>query len=182
MKKSRWIVAGCIYSCIVWLLFPLKADACSCVPTGPPRQEMAESDAVFSGKVIRISEESMQKRVIFHVDSVWKGIETSEVMVVTHSQEPACGYPFVEGERYLVYARVHDQGEWTTSICSRTKLYSSAKDDLQELGTGKPPSKHPEPDPVHEAGKVLLWCIYLILAAAVVNFLRHWLHREKRER
>lgn len=182
MKKTLWIVvAGCVFSLIVSLFLPSAANACSCVPTGTPRQELAESDAVFSGKVIGVSEESLQKRVILHVDSVWKGVEKSQVLVETHSQEPACGYPFAEGKRYLVYARVNDQGEFTTTICSRTKLYSSAGEDLQALGKGNPPVQQGKPEvPTHEAGKILLWCIFLIFAAAVAHFLKHWLHNEKR--
>jgi LPXTG-motif cell wall-anchored protein len=50
--------------------------------------------------------------------------------------DPAtCGYPFEEGETYLVYA--HSDGTpLTTSLYHRTQALERAEEDLDVLGTG----------------------------------------------
>jgi hypothetical protein len=43
--------------------------------------------------------------VTFDVESIEKGQVGRETELTTHSDSPACGYPFTEGHRYRVYAR-----------------------------------------------------------------------------
>jgi hypothetical protein len=50
--------------------------------------------------------------------------------------DSGCGYPFVEKERYLVYAAEKDL---SVSLCGETKLLSEAGADLEALGNGEKP-------------------------------------------
>ena len=73
-------------------------------------------------------------RVEFAAVTVFRGIQGSTVSVVTAGSGPACGYEFKQGERYLVYANRKTGGmELATSICSRTRPFAQAGDDLQFL-------------------------------------------------
>ncbi|WP_277813381.1 hypothetical protein [Geobacillus sp. CAMR5420] len=124
--------------------------ACSCVPPRSPSEEFTKSDAVFSGKVVRIYEttrkepeirERVPKRaVVFSVNRTWKGVNETHVVVYTGFHEADCGYPFEVGKEYLVYA--YDDTDWVTGICSLTKPLSLAKPDIEAFGKGKPPTQH----------------------------------------
>jgi hypothetical protein len=104
---------------------------------------MEQSAAVFTGKVVRI--ERSEKRTglfteveaVFEVEGVWKGVEKSTVSVFTSSHSAACGYGFMTGEKYLVYASDNGEGQLVTTICSRTKQTKEAEADFGELGPAK---------------------------------------------
>lgn len=131
---------------ILFLLLDVGvARACSCMPPPPAAQALTQSDAVFSGRVIKIKrvksrnsqDEPLQEmEVVLEVNSSWKGAERKRVTVFTASQSAACGYSFRKGVTYLVYAN-DSQGKLVASICSRTKRLKDARDDLGELGSGK---------------------------------------------
>jgi hypothetical protein len=83
--------------------------------------------------------------VRFSVVTAWRGVDTREVTVSTHRSSAMCGYPFQEGEEYLVYAR---GGEGlTVSLCSRTAPLADAGEDLAALGAGEPGSALAPPEP-----------------------------------
>jgi hypothetical protein len=112
------------------------ANACSCLPPGPPEEEMAKSDAVFSGRVASIVKDSFGYVVTFEVERAWKGVEAETLKVRTARDSAACGYAFSEREKYLVYAYRDDDGSFGTGICGRTALLSEAGADLEALGPG----------------------------------------------
>lgn len=64
------------------------------------------------------------------MEKAWKGITQESVTVSTSSNSGLCGYNFKMGESYLVYT----YGEYSTSICSRTRQASGADEDLLALG------------------------------------------------
>ncbi|HXG67737.1 MAG TPA: hypothetical protein VNO70_21725 [Blastocatellia bacterium] len=117
--------------------------ACSCVPPGKPSEEMKESAAVFSGKVVEIRRNQRtddffaRVEAVIEVERVWKGVEKTTVSVFTSSDSAACGYGFKEGETYLVYASGDKEGRLLTTICTRTRRMKDAGEDLKELGPGK---------------------------------------------
>jgi hypothetical protein len=130
---------------------PYRAYACSCLPPRPPLESMANSDAVFSGKVVRIDSEDAvimssadPVNVVFEVSRVWKGDEKGAIALSTARDSASCGYDFVVGEEYLVYANISDTG-LTTGLCSRTMPLSSAGEDLAVLGEGTIPVPLSEP-------------------------------------
>ena len=129
-----------------------STTACSCGRPAPPCQAYGEASAVFVGSVTDASVVSVEQEVYalgkgrdrieykekvfrFSLEQVYKGVEGSQTQVQTGAALGGdCGYPFKNGERYLVYAyRDSKTGLLHTSICSRTAAVSKASDDLDFL-------------------------------------------------
>lgn len=123
---------------------PSVTYACSCVVPAEPLEALESSSAVFTGKVVdkkepkgTIISSADPVKVTFEVDSSWKGIKGNKVTLSTALSSASCGFEFVEGESYIVYAYANDEddsGKLEASLCSRTKLLASASEDLKELG------------------------------------------------
>lgn len=134
---------------IVVLLASPTANACSCAGNGPPCESYGMASAVFAGTVIgeRLSERPKKgertkideidwvpRAVKFSVEQAYSGVTGTEVEVFTGRGGGDCGYGFQVGQRYLVYAYQY-QDKLSTSICTRTRLFSQATEDLAFLGT-----------------------------------------------
>ena len=115
------------------------ALACTCAQPASVQEGLSQSDAVFLGLVERFELKGSGRLATFRVHTVWKGPEASRVRVSTGGGDGDCGYHFIVGVKYLVFAR---QGAWNTlqtNICTRTKQASGeAVDDLKALGPGTP--------------------------------------------
>lgn len=117
--------------------------ACECVEPPPPAQALQQSAAVFLGQVAsKVNYGNGAYLVTIDVEGWYKGGDTARVQVVTRKDGEACGFHFIEGERYLVYAR--DGGKdapLQASLCSRTRHAKRAHDDgdLKALGQPKAP-------------------------------------------
>jgi LPXTG-motif cell wall-anchored protein len=155
------------FASVLMLLFtmfaiPQPASACSCVMPGSPTMEFSQSPAVFSGKVIDITDKFNPavsfieniamalgfdpfifytdrfwgNRVTFSVIDSWKLVDTTSVQVSTGNGGGDCGYGFSMGSDYLVYG-YDDPSEpgihLGTSICSRTTDLATAAEDLAFL-------------------------------------------------
>lgn len=118
---------------------PGRAFACSCMMPGPPAEAAAQSEAVFSGTVSEVAPGANGVLVTFDVDNVWKGPSGPQLTLATASDSASCGYSFVAGEQYLVYANPQD-GQLATGLCSRTAPIANAADDLAALGAGQAPN------------------------------------------
>ena len=137
----------------LFVLSANAASACSCAPT-TPQQSIQNSEAVFSGRVVDVTEQSPPERrpgrrnedpnflngvkVTFEVSEVWKGNSERRLVVTTSDSSASCGYSFQEGQEYLVYASAED-AQLQTGLCSGTKRLSDARADLAVLGEGKTP-------------------------------------------
>ncbi|MFN8516145.1 MAG: hypothetical protein U0841_26870 [Chloroflexia bacterium] len=127
---------------------PQVCFACSCVPPGPPLEELARASAVFRGKVTAIDQIGSVKRVTVQVTTVWKGAVTTETQIQTNDNSAACGFPFELGSEYLIYATATATDDasgrpvapLSTYLCSRTQLASRATDDFAALGPGQAPT------------------------------------------
>lgn len=129
-------IVGIVLVCLVTCS---RSEACSCIAPGPPCASYWQTDAVFSGKVTAISELSRVKdtqapwpsmrRVTIAIESAFRGVEGKSVELLTGMGGGDCGYNFVPGERYLVYAHRSQRGLIAT-ICSRTRLLKDAAEDL----------------------------------------------------
>jgi hypothetical protein len=89
------------------------AWACSCVqPT--PQQAAAVAGLVFAGVVRDLDRPAAAGSgdpvvVTFAVSEVYKGEVSATMRVSTPADGAVCGYQFVEGNRYLVHARIEEQ-------------------------------------------------------------------------
>lgn len=133
---------------IVVLLASPAANACSCAGNSPPCESFGTASAVFAGTVIgeRVNERPKQtdrneveldwtpRAVKFSVEQAFSGVTGTEIEVFTGQGGGDCGVGFRTGQRYLVYAYRY-QDKLTTSICTRTRLFSQAAEDLAFLGT-----------------------------------------------
>lgn len=129
-----------------------------CLKPRTPADELAQSAAVFSGKVVAMGYEPLPTEqqnvppgskiltIKMNVDRWWKGGTKKTVTLVTSSikfpdgreQLMLEGFEFQLGERYLVYAFIVN-GQLQTNGCRRTRLLTAAGDDLKEIGLGKKP-------------------------------------------
>lgn len=175
---------------VLWLLGNTgQAYACSCVEPGSPLEELETSAAVFAGQVVSVegvfdpdaAPYSPEDRttVEFEVSAVWKGVVHERMYVTTRPDGASCGFTFVEGEEYVVYA--HDSAEvdggYGVYLCSRTALLSQAQPDLDALGEGDAPQAGiggpaPEQPPDTAAGGV--WATLRAIIAAIAQWLGWW--------
>jgi hypothetical protein len=132
----------------VLLLPPQCASACQCTMLpGSLNAEraLADSEAVFSGEVVKIDRPSPFKSGAdletdtFRVYEVWKGPEQRTLEVHTALMGASCGYPFKEGQEYLVYAYTGKRG-LEVDLCNGTQPLSEAEANLGVLGAGKKPT------------------------------------------
>jgi len=137
---------GLAVLCLV-ALCSRNASACECGGGGPPCQNAFQVDAVFLGTVRALSMlgETTDSRfprplVVFAIEQAFRGVQDATVEVTTGMGGGDCGYPFKNGERYVVYALRGRDGRLSTSICTRTRLASQAADDLRFLGQLSSPS------------------------------------------
>ena len=135
------------------LVHPDLVYACKCVTPGPPSEELGNSDLVISGRVVSI--QSIDGRdgaaadpdaeapdfgvygIELDVEAVWKGTAQETVYLTTNRDSASCGFTFVEGASYVIYA----QDDLNVNRCSRTRLLSEATQDLEELGEGSEPAE-----------------------------------------
>lgn len=152
--------------------------ACSCVPPGTVAEEMEKSVAVFAGKVtnmeytnkgnIRSSIDPVY--VTMEVSTVWKGEVGKQIVVRTVAGSESCGFEFVAGMEYVIYAGGGDAERPVVSLCSRTKSLGSASSsgELVELGEGSAPNNDIELNPIPEdppASSDYRWALYVLSVA-----------------
>lgn len=126
-----------LFVALAGLTYAAEANACSCVKL-TPAEGFTSSYAVFTGEVIDIEKNRSTPfgglEVTLRVKQLWKGDPAEEIKVHTAGSSAACGYGFVEGTTYLVYAVRDDADPLRVSLCSRTAPVERAKEDLDALG------------------------------------------------
>ena len=113
-----------------------NVSACSCffLPETESLDSVVEkayknSSAVFVGEVTEIVQKPdvFFVEVKFAIERKWNdGIEKT-LTVTTGKGGGDCGYPFVVGKKYLVYA-LNDKNTLQTNICTKTALAENNKD------------------------------------------------------
>ena len=126
---------------IVFSLAGRDAFACSCMDPGTPCEAYGQAAAVFVGTVTGVRDSQRQQATDwtpmafkFSVEQAYLGVAGSEVEIFTGSGGGDCGYTFQTGQRYLVYAYRY-KDKLSTGICTRTKPFSRATEDIAFLGT-----------------------------------------------
>lgn len=126
---------------IVTLASAARAEACMCAGPASACAAFGNASAVFAGTVIEIKSNPRDeaaggdatRRVTFAVDEAFSGVGGAEASVSTGLGGGDCGYPFVRGASYLVYARVRQDGRLHTGICTRTMPAAAAGADVEFL-------------------------------------------------
>ncbi|MEM7235597.1 MAG: hypothetical protein AAF517_25715 [Planctomycetota bacterium] len=144
-----------------------QGHACSCANPPIPERALEAATAVFLGSVVSVETRPKEymKRVTFEVLESWKGAEVDAIEVVTGRGGGDCGYPFSDGQIYLVYA--HGDKELATSICSRTRSQDRAGDDLAALGE----PVYPNDEELHRfltTGGVVIAGVLLLITMGIV--------------
>jgi hypothetical protein len=134
----------------------IRTGSCTCVP-GPPLtstrvvQEIAAMyDAVLEGVLVKVDWVRAPRPVPkgeFPIDDAvatvavarhWQGMGPDTVVVRTALFTEACGLPFQQGDRYLLFAR-KVQGGLYASKCGPSRLWDEEAERLvQLLGPGHP--------------------------------------------
>jgi hypothetical protein len=134
MGRSLGVLAWLVASLVA--LAPRAATACSCMLSGPACQAYWQTDAVFDATVLAISPLDptrplflgqlafADKIVKLDVRQSWKGVATGPLEITTSGEGGACGFPFKEGGRYLIFA-FHGGagGRLQATICSATQEF-----------------------------------------------------------
>ena len=132
-----------------------RASACGCSRAGTPCRALEGVAAVFVGTVTSVSEGARGRKpdgeldftprlVRLSVEQSFLGAPGAEAEIGTGLGDDDCGYPFMKGFRYLVYAyKGEKDGRLYTSACTRTRRAAapSADEDLRYLrglATGAP--------------------------------------------
>jgi len=127
--------------CVIAALWPSPADACTCAQSGSACEEFSRVDAVFVGRVVGIqtstdSPKFGTRRVQIAVVEALRGVNPGTVTVRTYpANGGSCGYPFVEGETYLVYAFEPEPGILVATMCGRTRVAAEVTDEISYLRT-----------------------------------------------
>ncbi|MBU2501660.1 hypothetical protein KJ682_10065 [bacterium] len=164
MKLAAAVLVG------ILLVFG-QGVACECEPHLPLSEALAANDFVLSGRVLALEGEFELKDAggsavsaegtssadligwAIMVDQVWKGVEADTVIVYTRRGVPSCGYPFKQGESYLIYGNYVSASAFLSryemqrgvpgaiildvSLCSRTSELGRASEDLAILAKPK---------------------------------------------
>lgn len=189
-SKFKTILAVSTFAIVITQFFvfqPNVAFACTCIESRLPIEELEKSTAVFTGKVIDIDvrrgivlSSADPVKVTFDVSETWKGPDYKVLVVTTVRYSASCGYPFEQGEEYIVYAR-GEEDKLNTGICSRTKLLAAAEEDLATLGPGTMLSAQEQDDPVVELNNNTIRLIALgigALAGALFLLIRFFMKRK----
>lgn len=166
----------------VWTMLignPAPVSACDFDAPPPPQEALDDANAVFTGEVMSIEpvDDDPGEQYIaatIEVERTWKGVDSTPVIVETHQHEATCGFPFEEGESYIVYA-YSDGTPLTTALYHRTQLLERADEDLEELGEGAEVESAPSDtgeDEEFNLGILVLLVVILSIITATIMLLR----------
>ncbi|MGE7944818.1 hypothetical protein ACQKNB_22425 [Lysinibacillus xylanilyticus] len=185
LKKAMTLLAFIFIGIFMIGSFPSITSACSCADLPSVEEEFERAKAVFSGKVVDIKEKlSLKgyttKSVLFEVTNTWKGVEQSQIIITTGQGGGDCGYNFIKGEEYLVYANesiMYEAKSLVSTMCDRTGVLSSSQEDLEVLGEGQPPIEEVNLSGKHNRNHIYIWATVAVAIGIVVFFI---LNKRKR--
>jgi MYXO-CTERM domain-containing protein len=111
----------------------------------PPAVAAERADAVFEARVEAVALDAASAetfgfvRYDLEVLRAWKGEVGPTAQLTTRNSGAACGRALTVGKVYIFYAGKREDGELIDSSCSRTRLSSTADEDLAVLGPGNSP-------------------------------------------
>lgn len=175
----RKILVAIFISILLTGYFPSIISACSCAELPSVEEELKQSQAVFSGKVVNVSEKQsikgqVTKSVLFKVTNTWKGVKQSQIIITTGLGGGDCGFDFKEGHEYLVYANestMYGAKSLVTIICNRTNELSSLQEDLKILGEGQPPIEEADLTGKHVGSQYYIWGAVIAAIGIILIFI-----------
>jgi hypothetical protein len=122
-------VRAAILSAMTIVAFPGPALACTCAMR-PATVAFHEVDLVFTGRaeVTRLGPGAQRAR--FRVEEHFRGPAARVVEIVARGIGGSCAYAFLEGTRYLVFARRARDGTWSAFFCDPSAPVDQAGEDL----------------------------------------------------
>ena len=120
----------------VFMFYPTMASACTCPWESSIRafkRLQREVDLIF---VATARGSVTNGGMNFTVERYWKGKPKRETFVFT-AQNSSCSVGFADGERYLVFALVNDNGDINTNLCLRPGPVRERRQYLKLLGRGR---------------------------------------------
>src|SRR5699024_6285624 len=109
----------------------------------------------------------------------WKGVEQTTNTLFTERDTASCGFPFEEGEEYLIYANQNGD-KWQVNNCPRTVLLTEAEEDLTAIGQGEEPTKQlasektgeeaVEKPAINHTNTIILALMGVIVIGVVIGF------------
>lgn len=138
------------------LLAPSISSACSCVKVNGNDEEKAKhylgnAEAVFFGEAIKIRRVKVRdeyfgemhgEKTTFKVLKSYKGNLEDYVETEIVTECCVCGLAFLEGEKYFLYLFKNENGNYSTSICSRPKKGDDAMKEsviIEKITANKAP-------------------------------------------
>ncbi len=132
-----------------------SAYACSCIAASP-RAHMHHSDAVFTGRLVKVETPSDRSRIqssgdprvlTFEVDRVYKGAVASLEEVGTVADGAACGLGLRGEGPFLVFASATEakpgKPRYSSYLCSGTRRVADDESVPAGFGAGSPPGGMP---------------------------------------
>ncbi|HVL88644.1 MAG TPA: hypothetical protein VM841_00270 [Actinomycetota bacterium] len=125
----RKILVTAVLAGAFWLGGSLPVWACSCAGSGPP-VHFDHADAVFVASLENRRDPNGDQTIIssadpidyeMYVESVQKGDVAEQVVVRSARNGASCGFTFVRGIRYQIFAR-QDGDRFLTSLCEGTAV------------------------------------------------------------
>ena len=95
--------------------------------------EAVALDSTLGGSVVG-AERDRRFVVRLAVGRVWKGEIGDTLSVVTRAPGAGCGFYFLQGERYLLFAYRTDGDSLEATMCSPSLPWAKARDIIQQLG------------------------------------------------
>ena len=155
-RSSGAVVAGAALAVWCWIGHPGVGQACQCPEPLPPDEALQQADAVFLGTLTKFElighldmsagpQTSLRwvRVATFDAVTVWKSTPQPFITVSTGLKDEDCGYDFIVGRQYLVYASGQADA-LQTGRCARTRGVEQAGDDLVALGSGTPAVSEPK--------------------------------------
>jgi hypothetical protein len=122
------VIRVALLSVVAVVVSGLPVSACTCARR-PVCAAFWEADRVFIGRAEVTPIGPGAQRARFRVEEAFRG-PTGVVEIVARGIGGSCAYAFVQGTRYLVYARRAPDGTWRSVFCDPTAPVDQAAEDL----------------------------------------------------
>lgn len=135
----RRIVTVAILTATIAVGFLVHAPqgwACSCL-SQTVEQHYASAAFVFAGRIEELSAAPETVTVEVALEEIFKGKLPATLLLGTNASTAACGFTFVRGSRYTIFAN-QDGDDLITSACAGTTDDPAVRPVVRELAAPEP--------------------------------------------